>query len=462
MRFILKKFLQFSLLVLILSVNNFPVFAQEETASGPIYVVEEGDTLFEIAIQFGVTVEDLVSTNGLPNANTLFVGDRLVIPGLEGITGRLETTNVQIGENMRGLSRTYQIPMRLLVKLNRLVSPVELHRGASLVLTRSGGLAAPYRVTAGAGQSFLESAVKTNTNPWTISEWNGAKGLIRLVPGDVLVIDRAGDEGPAGLPHPIMSVEMNSLFQGETASLRLTTSGPVSLSGSLGPYNLKVLQVNEASYVSLQGIHAMLAPGLYPLRLFGEAADGTQIDFMQAIKVFPSDYIFEYLNVPAGLIDPETTEAENKILQPYLDEVTPKKLWDGLFAAPSPFEDCINSTFGNRRSYNGSAFNFYHSGVDYCGGTGVQIFAPAKGVVIFTGLLDVRGNYTLIDHGLGVLSAIMHQSEILVSVGDQVSPGDVIGLVGNTGRSTGPHLHWEVLVNGIPVDPLDWLTTVYP
>ena len=68
----------------------------------------------------------------------------------------------------------------------------------------------------------------------------------------------------------------------------------------------------------------------------------------------------------------------------------------------------------------------------------------------------------MIDHGVGVFSAYMHQSEILVKVGERVEQGQLIGKVGNTGRVEGPHLHFEVLVGGVPVNPLDWLIQEYP
>ena len=69
---------------------------------------------------------------------------------------------------------------------------------------------------------------------------------------------------------------------------------------------------------------------------------------------------------------------------------------------------------------------------------------------------------TFIDHGWGVFTGYLHQSELLVSEGDWVEVGDEIGLVGYTGRVTGPHLHWEVWVGGVPVNPLEWTSTAFP
>ena len=82
--------------------------------------------------------------------------------------------------------------------------------------------------------------------------------------------------------------------------------------------------------------------------------------------------------------------------------------------------------------------------------------------MVFTGALTVRGNATVIDHGWGVYTAYAHQTEVHVSEGDWVETGQVIGLVGETGRVTGPHLHWEVIVGGVQVDPMYWLSQAYP
>jgi murein DD-endopeptidase MepM/ murein hydrolase activator NlpD len=82
--------------------------------------------------------------------------------------------------------------------------------------------------------------------------------------------------------------------------------------------------------------------------------------------------------------------------------------------------------------------------------------------VVFTGKLVVCGNTTIIDHGRGVYSKFCHQDEFYVNTGDHVDAGQLVGKIGGTGRANGPHLHWEVWINGIQVDPLDWLVNTYP
>jgi murein DD-endopeptidase MepM/ murein hydrolase activator NlpD len=127
------------------------------------------------------------------------------------------------------------------------------------------------------------------------------------------------------------------------------------------------------------------------------------------------------------------------------------------------FPDCTTDRFGNLRAYNNGPFDFFHAGLDLSAcGNNLNIYAVAPGKVVFTQLLIVRGNYTVIDHGWGIFSAYSHQSEVKVKVGDVVQAGQLIGIIGKTGRVTGPHLDLGMWVNGENVDPLDWMDNTYP
>src|SRR5690606_8104908 len=127
-----------------------------------------------------------------------------------------------------------------------------------------------------------------------------------------------------------------------------------------------------------------------------------------------------------------------------------------------PSTGAITSQFGTRRDYNGGSLNTFHSGTDFGGGPGSPVPAPAAGVVVLTESLPVRGNATVIDHGWGVFTGYWHQTEILVAVGDVVQAGQKIGTIGSTGRSTGPHLHWEMWVGGNQVNPMQWVQQSFP
>ena len=115
-----------------------------------------------------------------------------------------------------------------------------------------------------------------------------------------------------------------------------------------------------------------------------------------------------------------------------------------------PVAGPITSPFGMR-------WGKLHPGIDIGASMGTPIHAAASGNVVYAGWMTGYGNLTVIDHGGGIATAYGHQSKLEVAVGDQVTQGQEIGLVGSTGFSTGPHLHFEVRVNGVPVDPMGYL-----
>ena len=131
-----------------------------------------------------------------------------------------------------------------------------------------------------------------------------------------------------------------------------------------------------------------------------------------------------------------------------------------LMLTPSawPVYGPVRSSYGNRRDpFNGRMET--HRGLDIGGLYGSIIKAPANGRVLYARLKSAYGNLIVIDHGRGITTRYGHLSRFAVSVGDQVQKGDLIGYVGNTGRSTGPHLHYEVRLNDRPVNPRNYLPT---
>ena len=125
---------------------------------------------------------------------------------------------------------------------------------------------------------------------------------------------------------------------------------------------------------------------------------------------------------------------------------------DGTLIWPTPSCTTTNSAYGYRVHPIYGTVKF-HAGEDIPAGYGAEILAAASGTVVTAGWVSGYGNYTVIDHGGGLMTAYGHQSSFAVSVGDVVTQGQVIGYVGSTGNSTGPHLHFEVYVNGATVDP---------
>ena len=469
-------------LIIILATPGGMAFAgppmQGEEPEGPVYIVQPGDSLWDIAVRFKVNMDELARANGITDPGQLVAGASLVIPGLTGVKGVLTTRDVSLGETLRSLSRRYQVPMEVLARLNHLSSPEELYAGSTLIVPeQNAGAGASRRTTVRSGQSLLEMAAAQDVSPWSYVLANNLPGTWGAIPGDVLHISQVesattSETQPGALPEAIVAASLAPfpMVQGEAAVLKIDATEAISLTGSLAGRELSFFSDGEGNYYSLQGIHAMLEPGVYSLTLTSTLPSSTNFGsdtfgFSQTVLVSPGNYPYDpVLTVSPETIDPAVTKPEDAQWAALTATATPQKLWEGLFTspAPAPYSDCWPSTFGNRRSYNGSEYVYFHSGLDFCGGVGTEILAPASGRVVFAGPLTVRGNATIIDHGWGIYSGYLHQSEILVSVGDVVEPGQVIGKVGGTGRVTGPHLHWEIWAGSVQVNPLDWLQEPYP
>ncbi len=458
------------ILVLCFAFTLLPQRGARAQDSGPVYIVASGDTLTDIAGRFGVSVQDLIDANGITNPSLLQPGQPLRIPGFEGVSGVLTTEEVAYGETLASLSLRHGVAEDDLIRLNRLVSPARLYVGQALIVPQDEAnplrLEAAREVVVRDGETLLEAAVRHGVNPWLLLSVNRARDRLWLLPGAPLAIP-GGSAPPFGLPEPAVSVQVTPVpaVQGRTLRVSVQASGAVTVGGRIGERSLHFHSLDEAEQVALQGIHAMAQPGLYDLELtLTDASDGTPFfAFSQPVQVVEGGYLFDPpLSVPAETIDPAVTAAEEELIASIVSGDSPERLWSGPFLFPSKNTEVFPSVFGSRRSYNDTGYRYYHSGLDFYGGTGTPILAPARGRVVYAGPLAVRGNTTIIDHGWGVFTGYLHQSEILVSVGDVVEPGQTIGLVGATGRVTGAHLHWEVWVGGVPVNPLEWTSTAYP
>ena len=135
------------------------------------------------------------------------------------------------------------------------------------------------------------------------------------------------------------------------------------------------------------------------------------------------------------------------------------RLWTAPFARPRP--SAITSRFGAGRTFNGRVTS-RHLGVDLRGAAGAPVLAANRGVVAALDTFYLGGRIAYIDHGEGIVTAYMHLSKFLVAVGDTVARGQRIGLVGATGRVTGPHLHWAARYGSLTVNPLDLLALPAP
>ena len=442
-----------------------PAAAQSD---GPVYIVQEGDTLIGIALRFGVDVDDLAAANALADPSAIVPGMQLRLPGYEGIGGVLESIPVAAGEDLRSLALRFGVEAADLARLNRLVNPARLYVGQPLIVPVSEGESGSLQAELSVGDAqtgALDVAARAGLNPWHLQEINGAVGRTWIVPQNGIFLP-GGSGATDALPEQIASLSLTPERPGqghtEVVEVILTEEGQVS--GALGetPLNFVSSAADSLSRIALQGIHALAEPGLVDLAFTFTPASGQPFSFVQPIRIEAEDYHSEYVTVPAETLDPANTVPEDDRIAAVVAPASPLRLWEGPFQFPTDYYETFPSLFGSRRNYNNLGWNYYHAGLDLYGNKDTEIYAPAPGVVAFSGLLTVRGNATYIDHGWGVYTGYLHQSQLFVQAGDRVETGQLIGMVGNTGRVTGPHLHWEIWVGGVPVQPLDWTSQTYP
>lgn len=462
------KFNLFLWAILFLSLVFLPAGARaQDQFDGPIYVVQSGDTLYSIALRFGVTVNDLISANAISNPNQVNAGTELVLPGLKGVTGKLVTETIPLGLDLSKLIKYRALNETLIIRLNRITSPAEVYAGSNLILPQTD--TPTYRKPLqplSEGSSFLHFAAVYKQNPWEIILASQETSSASITPGENLV-SASFEETPTYSPlSPLVShleMEPMPLVQGHTTVIKATVLPGVQLEGSINGYPLHFMQTSPGNFIALQGIHALADPGLAPFSLKATDASGNSLLFSQMVLLQQGFYAQDPpLTVDPATIDPANTQPEDDLVRQQTTPVTPEKFWTGVFRLPVDEPFCIKSWFGNRRSYNGGPYSYFHTGLDFGVCASLNIYAPAPGIVVFAGPLTVRGNATIIDHGWGVYSGFWHQEQIQVKEGDRVEAGQLIGLIGGTGRVTGPHLHWEVWVNGVQVEPQDWLDREFP
>jgi murein DD-endopeptidase MepM/ murein hydrolase activator NlpD len=252
------------------------------------------------------------------------------------------------------------------------------------------------------------------------------------------------------------------LVQGRTGRLLVESNRPLAWRAEWNglPLSFMALSLTSTQQIAFLPVPALLGPGVFTLTVTYTAANGLPLTHQQLIPVVDGGYESQYIDLPAdraALLDPALVAAEAQKVIAVWSQLTPVLYWSGPFRRPIANQYETTSPFGQRRSYNGGPFNDYHAGQDFGAPAGVTVTAPANAMVALAEPLTVRGNAVLLDHGGGVYTGYWHLSELRVAPGQRVAAGDLIGLVGNTGLSTGAHLHWEMRIYGVAVNPMQFL-----
>jgi hypothetical protein len=257
-----------------------------------------------------------------------------------------------------------------------------------------------------------------------------------------------------------VTLRLSSLSPAQGGLVELTVTSAATLEDLKGTWAgnaLPLWQVGEHTHHALLGVDLERAPGKYELSLDVKNSDGAPLACQVDVTVRDGHFKIESLHVANQFVDvsPEDRERgdkESARLHEILSQTTPERLWHGAFRMPLAGVK-TGHNFGTRRVLNGEPRS-PHSGLDMGAPAGTKVFAPQAGRVVLADDLFFSGNTVVIDHGLGIYTFYGHLNSIAVHEGDDVTAGVILGRVGSTGRVTGPHLHWALIVNGAHVNPL--------
>lgn len=250
-----------------------------------------------------------------------------------------------------------------------------------------------------------------------------------------------------------------SAAQGGLLELALMTSGEIDdLKGDWAGTTLPFWPEGERAHKALLGVDLERTAGKYDLKITGQLASNAPVECNVPVDVIAGRFAVESLKVAPGFVElnPEDrarADKEGERIHEIWAHVTPERLWQGKFRMPLD-GNRTGHNFGKRRVLNGKPQS-PHSGLDIPAPAGTPIHASQQGRVVLAENLFFSGNTVIIDHGLGVYTFYGHMKSMDVAEGDEVKTGAVIGQVGATGRATGPHLHWTLVVDRARVNPLN-------
>jgi murein DD-endopeptidase MepM/ murein hydrolase activator NlpD len=238
--------------------------------------------------------------------------------------------------------------------------------------------------------------------------------------------------------------------QGEV--LRITADGAIA---RFNDKSIRLFAQPDGGKLGLMPIPVAQTPGTYKVAVLDSR--GTLIRDIE-IAVLDAHYPKQNIAASKAMKSLTPLPGEMDAVRALQNTVSDKRLWAEPFVTPTA--NCINSLFGVQRYHNGKPTGGFHRGLDLRSPMGTPVHAVTPGVVTISKMFRLHGGTIGIDHGQGVTSLYLHMSKLAVPEGTSVAKGDVVGYVGSTGFATGPHLHWQLSVNGAPVNPRQWIPDV--
>ncbi len=256
-----------------------------------------------------------------------------------------------------------------------------------------------------------------------------------------------------------------SIPQGGAGVLHIYGDGVVGASARWFDDVIEFFPIEDDGFYGLISVSIEQASRDYDLSVFAVMEDDSRVEIPATVPVGLGGFIRQTIEIPterAYLVDSEVERTEFARLDAIFRNVTTEVLWDsGEIDFEYPINSAITSPFGAVRVLNGT-LETRHTGWDLRAATGTPVMSMAAGKVAFAGTMDVRGNVVVVDHGYGVYSTYCHFSVINVVRGQTITKGQILGMSGNTGRSNGPHLHWEMNINGQWIDSVDFMSMWMP
>ena len=260
-----------------------------------------------------------------------------------------------------------------------------------------------------------------------------------------------------------VSHQARSVSQGEAVLLSVASDIPLDqVTASVFGKEFQLFAAgNDRLWKGIVAIDLACKPGAYNVQVKGWKGNSGPPAAVAAytLKVAGKEFAERRLKVDQKYVSPPQEEMdrinrEAAVTRELFTLNTPEKYWAGNFI--KPVTGGITSPFGRKNFVNDQPRS-PHSGIDLRGAVGTPVKSPASGKVVLVEELYFAGNTIMIDHGFGMISYFCHLSAFKVKAGDMVTQGEVIGLVGSTGRVTGPHLHWTVKLLEQRIDPMSIL-----
>lgn len=400
--------------------------AAPKAADPTLRLVSLGETLKTIALQTGFKLSELAAKNRLTRSSLLIYGQKIQLPKAAGKL--FFVYEAQPGDTVSLIAARFNVSPYAIRKANALAC-------ANCVFVRQL-VKVPQPASLG-GQTVAAPAQITSTT---------------------------------SAPQPFAAIDVSppQPHAGDVVVVRMTATTPLSnVTGSFAGRPLRFVPAGDTagrSFIALSGVGVLDEPGIKVASVRAFTASSTPEEVSGQVMVPTYSYGFETVTVTktlVGLLDAKVNQQELDDFAKIYSQWSSGQFWDKPFTLPVSGTR-VTSYFGARRSYNGGLLFGYHSGMDVSTSVGTPVRAMAPGRVVAVQTFPVRGNVVVIDHGRGVMTTYCHLSQWKAKVGDFVKQGDVVALSGNTGRSEGPHVHFELAVGGITVDPRDWLSKALP